>query len=888
METTRRRCRRSPSQGPPPLPPTPSWGRMTCSIPCCPAPRGSARRRREQYQFGCFDGKDHFAVSGPEVKVSDDHNRWVHLAGVYDGTSWRVYRNGTQVGELLDAAQATVPASAGWAIGGSFDGTRLFAGSIGEVQVWAAARTPQQLADAARAPRWATGTEPGLALCVRHDGQSLIDVTPARRVVDIIGSPAAVDGLGGAYHVVAGTGPQYVESSAPFPGHDWTHLALAFEQDYAVHLSPTGYLDAGSKDTLDITADLTLRGHRRRWTTWTRPHGLLTAGGLPRGAHRPGPLLPARRARRHARLPVRRRRRRRQRPDRPGAVSTPGRLYRIGVVRKVNAAPDPQHPTTVTRWTDITFVVDGAVVVKRTYSGPDAGSATGPLHLGRVYGADGAVVPLRGTLTEARLWRKALDLGAVGARINGSESGSGRVVAARRGPRQHDRGREGHRPGDAAGRRLLGEDPGPDRFPVQVYRDGVPVATTPVPAAAYAPTSDGFMLGGTGTDRFTGQLEELRIWRTRRTTEQLQDNLFRRIEGEQSDLVAYYTFDGEPGARLTDQGPRGNTLAVVAGTTSPRPRRSGRTPPRCATPSPASPTSTPHGWPTRRASPSTPTCSARPTAPLGVYKRCYALADDAGRWQLITGLQGGRPGRRVGGAGPVRPPARRVHRRRTAGAQREPHRQRRRLRRGQLGDDHRGLEDQVHLLQLPHGGHRRLPRGLGEDLGEVNDPRGPRLRRDGDRGTAGGRGGGGRAVAQPGRDRAVEHGRRGLALHRGLDLLAREQRERRGRHADPGQLDGADRPTGAAERPAEPGHRSPVGAREPGDGAGAVADRRRVRAAAARDGRARGVPDAGQPRHPRRLEHRDLPDQPPLHQAGRARRQGPVGFQNSGRVADQR
>ena len=86
----------------------------------------------EQYQFGCFDGKDHFAVSGPEVKVSDDHNRWVHLAGVYDGTSWRVYRNGAQVGELIDAAQAAVPTSAGWAIGGSFDGSRLFAGSIGD------------------------------------------------------------------------------------------------------------------------------------------------------------------------------------------------------------------------------------------------------------------------------------------------------------------------------------------------------------------------------------------------------------------------------------------------------------------------------------------------------------------------------------------------------------------------------------------------------------------------------------------------------------------------------------------------------------------------------------------------------------------------------------
>ena len=79
---------------------------------------------------------------------------------------------------------------------------------------------------------------------------------------------------------MAGTGPQYVESSAPFPGHDWTHLALAFEQDYAVHLSSTGYLDAGSKDSLDITTDFSCEV-TVVLDDLDAPHGLLTLGGSP-------------------------------------------------------------------------------------------------------------------------------------------------------------------------------------------------------------------------------------------------------------------------------------------------------------------------------------------------------------------------------------------------------------------------------------------------------------------------------------------------------------------------------------------------------------------------------------------------------------------------------
>ena len=507
---------------------------------------------------------------------------------------------------------------------------------------------------------------------------------------------------------MAGTGPQYVESSAPFPGHDWTHLALAFEQDYAVHLS-TGYLDAGSKDSLDITADFSCEV-TVALDDLDAPHGLLTFGGSPGAPTNRVPYAL------------------RVEPDGtlvfpfvdgdgaaqsvrtdPGAVSTPGRLYRIGVVRKVSAAPDPQHPTAVTRWTDITFVVDGTVLVKKTYSGPDAGSGTGPLHLGRVYGADGAAVTLRGTLTEARVWRKALDVEAVGARINGSEAGLVAWWRLAEGSGNVTADAKGTAPATLRGGVSWVKTPDPTGSPFQVYRDGVPVVTTPVPAATYAPTSDGFILGGTDTDRFAGQLEELRIWRTRRTTEQLAGQ---HVPARRGRAV-------RPGRLLH--------VRRRAGSAPDRPGAAGQHPGRGRGELPALDRAGRGGRPAgaqRRRGPHQPLhrtgggrdgCGrVRRPAARGRRvrtRRLQALLRPGRRRGPLAArhrLQGRRPGRRVGGPGPVRPAAHRVHRRRATGAQREPHRRQRQLHRGQLGRPHRGGEHHVHLRQLPHGGHRRL------------------------------------------------------------------------------------------------------------------------------------------------------------------------------------
>jgi hypothetical protein len=94
------------------------------------------------YQVGSWNGLGHGA-SAPIP--SEDTGQWVHLAGVYDGTHWRLYRNGQEVASTPDPV-GVVPVNAPWAIGARGGGSeRFFDGDIAEVRLWSVARSPEQI-----------------------------------------------------------------------------------------------------------------------------------------------------------------------------------------------------------------------------------------------------------------------------------------------------------------------------------------------------------------------------------------------------------------------------------------------------------------------------------------------------------------------------------------------------------------------------------------------------------------------------------------------------------------------------------------------------------------------------------------------------------------------
>jgi hypothetical protein len=86
---------------------------------------------------GAWDGTNHFA----EAPLSDvDLATWIHIVGVYDGTTWHLYRNGEETARHEDIVGA-IQVDADWAIGARGPSVppapeRFFDGSIDDVRIY--------------------------------------------------------------------------------------------------------------------------------------------------------------------------------------------------------------------------------------------------------------------------------------------------------------------------------------------------------------------------------------------------------------------------------------------------------------------------------------------------------------------------------------------------------------------------------------------------------------------------------------------------------------------------------------------------------------------------------------------------------------------------------
>lgn len=119
------------------------------------------RIREGRYQIGSRDGNAEYLAAAPVP--AGDLGAWVHLAGTYDGASWRLYHNGQPLAEN-PAQRGALMLAAAWHIGADDRrGLRGFAGAIDEVGIWKRALGAEEvsalheagrlrMADAARRP----------------------------------------------------------------------------------------------------------------------------------------------------------------------------------------------------------------------------------------------------------------------------------------------------------------------------------------------------------------------------------------------------------------------------------------------------------------------------------------------------------------------------------------------------------------------------------------------------------------------------------------------------------------------------------------------------------------------------------------------------------------
>ncbi|MFH0895706.1 MAG: LamG-like jellyroll fold domain-containing protein [Bacteroidota bacterium] len=89
------------------------------------------------------------------------------------------------------------------------------------------------------------------------------------------------------------------------------------------------------------------------------------------------------------------------------------------------------------------------------------------------------------------------------------------------------------------------------------YLNGVNVGETTVfPQSPIAANTDPFIIGLAPWDllsfEFVGNLDEVRIWNVARTAQQIKDDMFRMLKGNETGLVAYYNFNADTDSVVHD------------------------------------------------------------------------------------------------------------------------------------------------------------------------------------------------------------------------------------------------------------------------------------------------------------------------------------------------
>lgn len=596
--------------------------------------------------------------------------RWYHVAISYDGNMQRVYRDGQLVLERAQTGSIggndTALLLAARYLGSPANGPQLFLkGAIDEVRVWSEARSQAQIVH--NLIRRLRGDETNLQAYWHFDDDIARDYTHGHNHGLIHGQPRSTLSPLPGYAISAMVGfkdesgfqQTHIQSKTAFPFFDWNHIAATYQASFALRFDDDdALLDCGRNVTLSLSDDLTIEVFFRV-DNLRQPRGILTKGEVvpAYSLHlaTDGRLVFSftdERGDTHSFIAG------------PESAIQPGQFYRCAVTRRhqtetrdvvqrrsINGEIVEVTIPEVEEWDDIEIHVcawtgsgyERRIGYSQKYGGPKPGGNEDNLLIGR--GSVRASAPFRGIISEVRLWSRALGQFETCQKIQGSESGlvSWWRLEDNKGYAAEDFTGTNHASISLA---EWVRNPDPEGPVFALLCNGIYLDNSQRSLPAIAMPANSFSLArsvaGSANNALRGSLEELRIWRSARTQEQIQDNLFLRLHGEREDLIAYYTFDQEEkDNELRDHSFRGNHLRVLDASF-------------VVSDAPVSHDT----FKVRNAllavqTPFHDTIHSQPGVQeygdlqydaegnlIGILKRCYAYIKD-GQWQLITGYKVG-------------------------------------------------------------------------------------------------------------------------------------------------------------------------------------------------------------------------------------------------------
>lgn len=535
-----------------------------------------------------------------ETSVAD--MEWHHYAFTFKALTGLVilYRDGKEVRRSTRGKDYT--GEGAWGLGGLGDEVEDEAlatpatCALDEVRVWnsALAATVIEQKKGLRMQ----GSEAGLLACWGFNDTRVRDVTGRQFHCDVSGTPTFVKSpIDAGFRLLAGVGDSYVISQESFPVGSWRHVAFAFQQSWGVQLRPGAWLEVAHADALQLTGDLTLEVFLAVGPLGRR-QPLVGKGGVGDGSGQEVPYLLS--ITEDGRLSFTFESKGSRREVFSTGKVKENTFHRVAVVRKAGTSHTEKKVTReiagqsfevldsieVKEWDDLRFYIDGRDEGGSQYTDADPRGHAGPFLIGKMTeGTD--TYGLTGTLAEVRVWSRALDPAQLGVALKPRDSG---LVARWRFPE-----REGNvtlDDSESYPARLRGatrvKSPNPAGSQVWMYVNGKGIAlqslsSTSTEVASLPRVGAGLSLGGVWNGEkvqapYKGELEEVRIWDTLRSEEQVLDNLFTRLKGEKADLVAYYTFDLDStrpdSSRINDNGLRGNHLELPRAVNRPVPQLS--------------------------------------------------------------------------------------------------------------------------------------------------------------------------------------------------------------------------------------------------------------------------------------------------------------------------